>query len=384
MRPRVFATFLSLAALLVLAGCPTRIRDDAGLGDAAWDVLPLDPRVPNVGAGDNQPSCAPEAVIDVNELAFRDGNMFRIRVDTHNRRNELHPECTMGRDSTEAVLRYTAPDADSMGNPRVRALRVSTVAPATEFDTVLSVRNDCGPEYHDYSCNNDGFLDDGTETRRSTVYFVNVEPLQFVYVVVDGFDGSEGVAEVSIEEFPDIGTLGAPCIPVPPSMQMDPNAEIAGFRCPNDGIQCRPGAAADGTELCLPLLGLGAPCDPEERRNVCEPFSLRQVVCAQNPVSRTEALCALPGTAPGALCRPTDPRCDGHLACSPGAGFSGRDICVPLRSLGASCDPTAHGYVDQCEMGLRCCGDSPDAGASFYCRPAMGYSPCFDPAPEAP
>lgn len=371
----LFASCALALCALALAGCPTRVPYDVAYSDAAWD-LSIDPRVPSVGAGRGAPSCAPEEVIDINALGFRQDRQLRLRVDTRNRRNELHPGC-VDRDSTEAVIRYTAPAATQQQT--VQAIRVSTVADATEFDTVLAVRNDCGPEYRDYSCNNDGFLDDGRETRRSTVYYTELEPEQFVYILVDGFDGSQGQAEVVIDEITDLGTAFNPCLPVPPAMSTDPRAPTAGFRCPVDGVRCRPGAAADGTDLCLPLLPIGAPCDPEERRNVCEDVLIEGVLCAQNPRSRTEAVCALPGTAAGAICRHDEPRCDGRLACSPGSGFGNRDICVPLRGMGASCDPAMVGYVDRCESGLTCCGDSADAGANFTCRPPG--ETCFPPAP---
>jgi hypothetical protein len=326
--------------------------------------------VPDLGPGTNAPSCSADAVIDVNATALRTGNDLHLRVDTRNRRNDLHPGC-VDRDSSEAVLRYTAPPETA----HVQALRVTTVACATQYDTVLAVRNDCGPDYHDYSCNNDGFLDDGRDTRRSTVYFLELEPEQFVYVLVDGFDGSAGEAEVVITEYPEIGIAFAPCIPIPPNMQSVPGIDVAGFRCPHDGIQCRPGAAPDGTDLCLPLLPLGAPCDPDQHRNVCEE-SDRNVLCAQNPLAHSEAVCALPGTAPGAYCRPTDPRCDARLICSPGATAGDHSFCVPLRGAGASCDPAPTGFVDHCDTGLTCCGDMPDGGANFTCHP-MGWSPCF-------
>lgn len=358
---------------LLLCGCPTRLPTDAG---ADFDVQPCDPRVPTIGPGQNLPSCAPEAVIDVNREALRIGNELRLRVDTRNRRNELHPSCEV-RDSVEAVLRYTAPPEGPDGR-RVRALKVSTVNCGTQFDTIVTLKNNCGPEYPDWGCNNDAHDEGGRLTRKSTVYYLDVEPEQFVYIVVDGFDSSAGQAEVVITEIAELGVRGAPCIPVPPAMTDDPTAVTAGFRCPHEGIRCRPGAADDGTDLCLPLLPLGAPCDPEERRNVCEPFSERGVLCAQNPRSPTEAICALPGTAPGAQCRTTEPRCDGRLTCAPRSGWGHRDVCVQIVGQGAACDPTPVDYVDRCDTGLTCCGDSPDAGASFHCRPT-GTMPCYPP-----
>jgi hypothetical protein len=368
-RAAIVTAVLATAAA-ALTGCPTRNPDI----DASYDgpiVLMCDPRIPDLGAGQDVPTCSADGVIDVNETtAVRDGNDLHLRVDTRNRRNELHPSC-VDRDSTEVVLRYTAPPESA----HVQALRITSAACGTQFDTVLSVRNDCGPEYNDYSCNNDGFTDDGRDTRKSTVYYTNLEPEQFVYILVDGFDGSAGQAELVITEYTNVGVAFAPCIPIPPDMATVPGIETASFRCTDQGTRCRPGAAPDGTDLCLPLLPLGAACDPDERRNVCE-SSERNVVCAQNPISRTEAVCALPGTAPGAYCRRDEPRCDARLACSPGAGFGARDICVPLRGSGASCDPAMVGFVDRCDMGLACCGDMPDAGATFTCRPG-GWSPCF-------
>ncbi len=367
-RSERFASILLLAAST--SACATRMPgNDAGSMDA-YAVIACDPRVPDLGAGTNVPSCSSDGVIDVNNTALREGNDLHVRVSTLNRRNDLHPSCA-DRDSSEVVLRYTSPPESA----HVRALRITTAGCGTQFDTVLSVRNACGQEYNDYSCNNDGYTDDGRDTRKSTVYYTNLEPEQFVYIIVDGFDGSAGQAELVITEYTDVGVAFAPCVPIPASMATVPGVEVASWRCTQDGTRCRPGAAPDGTDLCLPLLPLGAPCDPDERRNVCE-TSANNVLCAQNPISRTEAICALPGTAPGAYCRANEPRCDARLACSPGAGFGGRDVCVPLRGQGASCDPTAVGFVDRCDNGLTCCGDMPDAGASFYCRP-NGWSPCF-------
>jgi hypothetical protein len=372
----------AIVAACALGGCPTRFPHDALVLDSGFfDSQPWDPRVPTVGPGNGAPSCASESVIPVNGddgVAFHEGRTWRVRVETRGRRNDLHVDC-VDRDSSEAVLRYQVPPREADGT-EVRAIRVSTIAPATLFDTVLAVRNDCGPEYRDYSCNNDGFEDDGRETRRSTVYFTDLEPEQYVFIILDGYDGSAGLAEISVVEFTDVGVQGAPCGPIPPQLARDPLGPLDGSRCPHAGLQCRPGAAADGTDLCLPLLPLGAPCDAEERRNVCEPPQTRGVVCAQNPMDRTQAVCALPGTAAGATCNRNEPRCGGRLACSPGSGFNNRDVCVPVRSDGASCDPAPVGFTNRCDAGLTCCGDSPDAGASFYCRP-MGTSPCYQPAP---
>ena len=369
--PRTLVSWLLTLALL--PACATRNTPDAGDFDAI-PVQDCDPRVPNLGQGAMAPSCAPESIIDINTQALRQGNDLHIRVDTLNRLNELHPMC-VDRDSSEAVLRYTAPPELSTG-PQVLAIRATTVTCATEYDTVLSIRNGCGPEFTDYTCDNDGFTDDGLETRKSTVYFLNVEPEQYVYILLDGFDASAGQAEVIVTEFPELGVLDAPCIPVPSTLSTDPNATVEGYRCPHPGIQCQPGAAADGTDLCVPLLPLGAPCDPSQRRDTCEATYLRGVTCSVNPTDATQTVCALPGTAAGAPCRPAIPRCDGRLACSPRLGPNETDVCVPIVGMGASCDPSPVAFTDACDAGLTCCGDEPDAGASFTCRGA-GWSPCF-------
>ena len=148
-------------------------------------------------------SCAPEAIIDINTLGFRQDNDLHIRVSTLNRVNEVHPMC-VDRDSSEAVLRYTAPPENASG-PQVLALRATTATCATEYDTVLAIRNGCGPDYTDYTCNNDGWTPDGLDTRKSTAYFLNVEPEQYVYIVLDGFDNSAGQAEVDRHRVPAVG-----------------------------------------------------------------------------------------------------------------------------------------------------------------------------------
>jgi hypothetical protein len=386
-RCSVRALALGALGLALLPGCPTRLAADDVPDVVDWRPA-IDPRVPNVGPGNNLPSCAPEAIIDMNGdhgLAFHEGDEWHLRVDTTNRRNDLHPDCA-DRDSSEAVLRYTAPPAGPDGHPAVVALRISTDAPATQYDTVLYVTNRCGDDASIYSCNNDGFTEDGRETRHSTVYYTDLEPEQYVYIIVDGFDGSAGRAEVIVTEIRQTGTLGQPCDAVPASLVMDPTGPYDPSRCPNPGVQCQPGAAPDGTDLCLPLLPLGAPCDPDERRNVCEPAFRRGVRCAQNPNDRSATACALPGTAPGATCRPDAPgapRCDGRLYCRPGLSYAERDVCVPIVGQGAACDPAPADYISRCDQGLTCCGDSQDAGASFYCRPP-GYSPCFAFIPPPP
>lgn len=139
-------------------------------------------------------------MIDLARQGLRIGDEIRIRVDIRGRRNDLHPpqDCAQV-DSTEAVLHYVAPDVAPDGR-RVRALRVSTVACGTQYDTVVSVRNECSPEATDYVCNNDSHLDDGRMSHRSVAHFIDVEPAQHVYIVVDGFDGSAGQAEVVVTE----------------------------------------------------------------------------------------------------------------------------------------------------------------------------------------
>src|SRR5439155_256103 len=82
-------------------------------------VVELDPRGPNVGEGHDAPPCASDEIIDINARAFHLDREYRIRVDTRNRRNLLHPDC-VDRDSSEAVLRYTVP-AVGTDTPRVRA-----------------------------------------------------------------------------------------------------------------------------------------------------------------------------------------------------------------------------------------------------------------------
>ena len=338
-----------------------------------YDVTPFD-ATPGDGALRNPsgfPSCAPEAVIDVNAVALRSGTTLTLSVDTRFAPNDIHPGCVID-DGPEVVLRYRVPPADER---IVAAIRVSTVTDATRanatsrdgttvadpttFDTVLVLRTQC--DGRDLDCDNDDFvqgaLGAAVSTRRSTVWQLDPMPEDEILIVLDGNESSRGIALVTIEEIPQLGVLGAPCADVPPSRALDPTAPTARFRCPEPGVQCRPGAAADGTDLCLPIVALGAACDDQGRFNVCERDS-EGAACASNPSDETQVACAMPGNAAGAPCRGTRAtidRCNSGLFCSETMPGEGTDTCVPIRHTGESCDPSPFGEINHCDTGLSCC-----------------------------
>jgi hypothetical protein len=331
------------------------------------------------------PSCAPEAVIDVNARAMRQNNVLTLSVDTRNARNDLHPLCLVD-DGPELVLRYRVPPASER---TVAAVRFSTVTDATRsntahpdepsvpdpttFDTCLSIRNSC--EGRDVDCSNDDVIassrGSAVDTRRSTVYQVGVLPEDEVLLVLDGNDGSSGIAQLTVDEIPRLGVAGAPCLPIPIERALDATAPTAYFRCPAAGIRCRPGAAGDGTDLCVPIVPLGARCDEQGRLNVCDRAS-EGVMCAANPSDEDDVKCAMPGTAAGAPCRGlrgSANRCDPMLYCSEAPPDQGYDTCVVIRGAGDSCDPTPMGAINHCADGLACCLFG-DAGGETTCQPA--------------
>lgn len=364
---RIELVAVMFAAPVALSGCPAPPIEDLvnDFDVVPWDATPLESPYRNPSGA---PSCAPEAIVDVNRVGVRTGRDLLVRVDTRGARNDLRTLC-VPYDSTEVVLRYTSPPA---AEARVPAIRVTTDSPGTTYDTVLGIRLVCTPGARDITCGNDTPLREGGESRRSTIYHVGMNPEDTVFILVDGFDGSAGVAEVTVSEIPELGVLGAPCVPIPPQRATDPTAPTAYFRCPHPGIRCQPGAAPDGTDLCLRVVPIGQPCDPAQRFDVCERAS-EGVECAQNPSDAMEARCALPGTAPGARCRGVRgdvDRCDAGLVCSEGVERWDRDQCVPLRREGQTCDPAPRGFINRCAPGLECCAEAPDAGATTYCRPS--------------
>lgn len=352
-----------------------------------YDATPFDAR-PGDGAIHNPlgaPSCSPEAVVDFNAQATRTGNLLTLAVDTRNARNDVHPACVLD-DGPEVFLRYHVPPASER---TVAGLRVSTVTDVTRanalrsdgtadpdpttFDTVLSIRRIC--DGRDLACNNDDFLPNASttaiRTRRSTVWQVGVMPEDELLIMLDGNEGSRGVAILTIEEIPQLGVLYMPCMPIPLERALDPTAPTAYFRCPAPGLRCGESAAGDGTDLCLPIVPLGAMCDEHGRINVCEGVDVG-AVCASNPSDQTQVQCAMPGTAPGAPCRgnrTTVDRCVAGLFCSLATPGEGSDTCVPIRHQGESCDPTPTGSINHCADGLACCVFG-DAGDETTCQPA--------------
>jgi hypothetical protein len=211
------------------------------------------------------------------------------------------------------------------------------------------------------------------------VYFVGTTPESTLFIMVDGYDGQAGLAEVTVEEITELGRAGAPCFEIPPERARDPLAATADFRCPHPGIRCRPGAAPDGTDLCLPVIAIGQRCDVETRFNVCErPNDASE--CVSNPSAQDEVVCALPGTVAGARCRGltgSANRCDAGLVCSPGDTPRDREDCVPIHNRGESCDPVERGFINRCADGLVCCAESADAGMNTTCQP-VGTT-CYPP-----
>ncbi len=376
-----------------LAACPAPPLDEY----YPYDATPFDAQ-PGDGGLQNRlgpPSCTPEAVVDVNARGTRNGAVITLDVDTRTARNDIHPNCVFD-DGPERVLRYRVPP---MSQSVVAAVRFSTVtdqtrasaahpdqppgADPTTFDTVLSIRNAC--DGRDIDCNNDDRVLDATgssvDTRRSTVWQVGVVPEDEVIVVLDGNQASSGIAHVTVEEFPRLGVLGAPCLPIPLERALDPTAPTAYFRCPSADIRCVPGAAGDGTDLCEPIVALGGVCDSRRRANSCQRAD-EGAVCAANPSNEAEVRCAMPGTAPGAPCRGTRSstgRCDAPLYCSLATPEQGDDTCVVVRQTGESCDPSPSGAINHCADGLSCCVFG-DAGDETTCQPSGPG--CIVPPPE--
>jgi hypothetical protein len=368
-------SWLVAALAVVFAGCPAPpTDDDAPWADAEFDAQPLDPPLRNPSGA---PTCAPESIIDVTTAGVRTGSEIHLRVDTSASRNDLRTLC-VPRDGPEVVLRYRVP---TLAEARVKAVRITTISPMTTFDTVLGIRPLCTPEARDLSCSNDAYVADGHRTRQSTVYQVDTVPEDSFFVLVDGFDGAAGVADVTVTEIPELGVLGAPCVPIPPQRAMDPTAPTGQYRCPHAGIRCSPGAAPDGTDLCLRVVAIGQPCDFERRFDVCERMD-EGAECARNPSNETQVRCALPGTAPGARCRGahgSPNRCDAGLVCSEGLEVGDRDECVPIRHAGETCDAATRGFINRCDVGLECCASAADAGTTTYCRPIGSGGMCYQP-----
>jgi len=350
-----------------------------------YDATPFDTQ-PGDGALHNPlgaPSCSPESVVDLNAVATRTGNVLTLAVDTSNARNDVHPACVVA-DGPEVFLRYRVPPESER---TVAAVRISTVTDVTRanatrtdgttdpdpttFDTVLALRTIC--DGRDVACNNDDLLPNAAtaavRTRRSTVWQVGVMPEDELLILLDGNEGSRGVAMLTVEEIPRLGALYTPCVAIPSERALDPTAPTAYFRCPSPGLRCGPGAAADGTDLCLPIVPLGASCDEQGRMNVCERLD-EGAVCASNPSDQSDVHCAMPGTAAGAPCRgnrATVDRCVAGLFCSLAVPGEGSDTCVPIRHQGDSCDPTRVGAINHCAAGLACCLLA-DAGGETACQ----------------
>ena len=373
---------LGVACSTVLLGCPAQ-----PLGNTDWpwfDVVPYEATPGELFDPSSAPTCAPESIVDFNTSGARANDTLTLTVDTRGARNDLHPMCAE-LDSSEVVLRYRVPP---LADHAVQAIRVTTITSATianagdetnpfvpdptTFDTVLSIRPDCIRA--EANCNNDAFVPDGTggarPTRRSDLYLVGVLPEDEMLVIVDGYDGNAGLAQVTLTEYPQLGVLGTPCVPIPPERALDTTAPTAYFRCPAPGIQCLPGAAPDGTDLCVPLVALGRPCDSQGHFNVCAEM-IDGITCAQDPNMDAHTQCALPGTTAGASCRGGTRvvPCDAGLACVPSNDPRVAGVCVAIVNSGDTCDPAPVMPRNHCAAGLTCCAESPDAGSPHTCAP---------------
>ncbi len=250
-----------------------------------------------------------------------------------------YPGC-VAHDAAEMVMTYRVPAGAG-------ALMFTTEGSA--YDTVLYVRAACSQAKTgvDTTCNNDSY----DHAPQSTVYVTNAVEGQTLFLIVDGNTEVDTVPTGSFvltaRRVP-FGGSGQPCNPV-----TDP----ATARC-SGALRCSEGGAADGTAICVPVMGVGTACDARGFTNICA----ENVSCVTDPapvegVPATSA-CALAGTRWGAPCRAAAPRCDGAFACS----AADPATCVPSLSVGIACDPTGEG--NRCATGLVC---SPlgDGGASL-------------------
>ncbi len=105
------------------------------------------------------------------------------------------------------------------------------------------------------------------------------------------------------------------------------------YRCVADGVlggQCRAsmgcdtGLGCNATNYCVTGIAAGATCDPSSSSSVCVSGS----ICVGSPgMYRCQ-----PDGAVGGRCRAAVPRCDTGLGC-------GADRCLPTVAAGAACDP---------------------------------------------
>ncbi|MDP3276661.1 MAG: hypothetical protein Q8Q09_15795 [Deltaproteobacteria bacterium] len=82
---------------------------------------------------------------------------------------------------------------------------------------------------------------------------------------------------------------------------------------------------------CLPVLTVGALCDPNRRTDACD-TGLR---CARDvPTGEGPSHCVAPGDVAGSACRTSAPRCNEGLVCD-----TGLNRCLATASEGQACDP---------------------------------------------
>ena len=378
-----------------LAACPAEPLDDSSW--PGFDIVPYDATPGDRHDLAGAPTCAPESIVDLNATATRTGDVLTLLVDTTGARNDLHPMCA-DLDSGEVVLRYTVPP---LSDHTVAAIRVSTITAATiangsadmqplvadptTFDTMCCT-SASGATAPDANCNNDAFVPGRRYGRRED--YAALGDVHGAVAARRRDADHRGRLRRRVRDCAahrgrvpaKLGVLDAPCIPVPPERQMDPTAPTAYFRCPLPDIQCLPGAAPDGTDLCVPLVPLGGPCDSEGHYNMCV-GTMDGIACAQDPITGGEGVCALPGTVPGAPCRGGIGvvGCDPGLACVPSNDPRVAGACVPIVEAGQLCDPAIIMPRNHCDTGLMCCGVIADAGSPTRCGvPGPG---CFPPTP---
>lgn len=136
---------------------------------------------------------------------------------------------------------------------------------------------------------------------------------------------------------------------------------VAGARCLPEGgarcatgLQCRLGPDGEN-ELCVRTVAPAGACDPLGGTTLCT----MDTDCAPN-AALTDGVCVAPGTAAGAPCRVTSPRCDTGTECST---TTGAGQCQRVLAAGAACDPR-YGST-RCTGGL-CVTE----GAATTCRTA--------------
>ncbi len=113
----------------------------------------------------------------------------------------------------------------------------------------------------------------------------------------------------------------------------------------DDGAEC--GARTDGgvDRICRLRVPRGGACDPRGVSTACTGGD----ECNSENVA-DGGQCVEAGSAPGAACRGTEPRCDGDLRCSPFSRY--RQTCRTIANVGDVCD--LGGIRTLCPAATRC------------------------------